>query len=230
MGRFGRPINRDMMQFRSMRRNSVAALHQCHPHERVRRVEQLLSAVERLLRGLDVPPLAAFLPLWPPPPWPCRTQAPASLPVLRWLDAACAGGAPETAPVLAELRTMAPRLAWAQTYTTADRDAAFLDRYGWTELIGTRGPVPSADLAAGFLLLGPETEYPAHRHDAEELYLPLSGTALWQRGDEPWRSRAPGTPIHHPGRMPHAMRTGADPMLALYLWRGGDLAEKSRFD
>jgi hypothetical protein len=108
--------------------------------------------------------------------------------------------------------------------------ADFLQRYGWSELIGLRGPVASERLAAGFLLLGPLTEYARHRHAAEEIYLPLAGTALWQRGDAAWRRRAPGRPIHHPSWMPHAMRTEAQPLLALYLWRRGDLAQRSRFD
>lgn len=124
----------------------------------------------------------------------------------------------------------ADTLSWRQTYTDAHIYSDFLQRYGWTELIGLRGPVASDRLAAGFLLLGPHTEYPRHRHEAEEIYLPVAGTALWQRGDRPWRRRAPGRPIHHPPWMPHAMRTKAQPLLALYLWRNGDLAQRSRFD
>jgi hypothetical protein len=62
------------------------------------------------------------------------------------------------------------------------------------------------------------------------MYLPLSGTAAWQQGDAVWRDRAPGTLIHHAGDEPHAMRTGASPLLALYLWRSDNLAQKARLD
>jgi mannose-6-phosphate isomerase-like protein (cupin superfamily) len=96
-------------------------------------------------------------------------------------------------------------------------------------VIGLRGPVASERLAVGFLLLGPETEYPAHHHAAEEIYVQLSGLALWRRSEEDWRLRTPGTPIHYASGQSHAMRTRQTPLLALYLWRGGDLAEKSRF-
>ena len=77
-------------------------------------------------------------------------------------------------------------------------------------------------------MLGPGADYPLHAHEAEELYLPVAGTALWRRGEDAFVARLPGTPIHHPSFMPHAMRTEAEPMLALYLWRGGDLAAASR--
>ena len=39
--------------------------------------------------------------------------------------------------------------------------------------------------------------------------------------------REAGEVIHHPSNVSHAMRTGAEPLLAIYLWRGGPLAQKS---
>jgi hypothetical protein len=89
------------------------------------------------------------------------------------------------------------------------------------------GPRYSDRLASGFLLLGPDTLYPRHRHAAEEIYLPLVGAAEWQQGDTVWRRHPAGTVIHHRSEEPHAMRTGAEPLLALYLWRG-NLEQKSR--
>jgi hypothetical protein len=80
------------------------------------------------------------------------------------------------------------------------------------------------------LLLGPATHYPRHRHEAEEIYMPLAGTAAWQQGDGDWRDQLPGTVIHHQPFEPHAMRTHAEPLLALYLWRGAGLAQKARLD
>ena len=77
----------------------------------------------------------------------------------------------------------------------------------------------------GFLLLGPEVEYPLHTHEAEEIYIPLAGTALWQRGQDDYKSQPPGTVIHHSPCMPHAIRT-TEPLLALYVWCGADLTEK----
>ena len=152
-----------------------------------------------------------------------------------WLEVAVIGGmdgieslaTPDTHPLVALLAASAERLRWAQTYTRDDFESRFLDRYGWSELIGLRGPFASDSIAVGFLLLGPDVEYPPHHHAAEEVYYPLAGRAHWQHGDQQFVIRAPGECIHHAPRTPHAMKTGSEPLLALYAWRGGDLAEKS---
>lgn len=157
-----------------------------------------------------------------------RDPVPQAIPALRWLAELPAKAEPVTVDLVRALVACADKLAWGQTYSAEDFGAAFLDRYGWSELIGLRGPIASETLACGFLMLGPEVSYPPHAHEAEEIYLPLSGTASWRRGDEPWRLRPPGLCIRHPAWMPHAMRTASEPLLALYLWRGGDLAAKSR--
>lgn len=191
-------------------------------------IAKLVGATKQLLQGLGDPIVDRFLRFWPAAARPLRAQLPGALPVLAWLDLACRAGATGAEDVLAQLFALSPRLAWSQTYIAADFGPAFLERYGWTELIGRRGPVPSKQIAVGFLLFGPHTEYPSHSHEAEEVYLPLSGHAAWQRGAEAWRARPPGEPIHHAGGMPHAMRTETEPLLTLYLWRGGDLAQKSR--
>lgn len=189
----------------------------------------MLAAVRRFATGLTHPALAAFLHDWPADPVPSRTLDPSGLPVLRWLDEAVAGIVPRGREIAQALAASSPRLAWAQTYAADDLGASFLDRYGWTELLGQRGPVASERIAVGFLILGTEIEYPRHHHEAEEIYLPLSGTAEWLHGEEGWARRPPGAVIHHPSRMPHGMRTGTKPLLAAYLWRAGDLGQKPIF-
>jgi len=156
-----------------------------------------------------------------------RPVAPRRLPVLEWLDGAPLCATSATQGLVEAIAADAGALAWNQTYTAADVGAGFLDRYGWTELVGLRGPIPSETIACGVLMLGPDTHYPTHAHEAEELYLPLAGCALWKRGRDPYAERRPGTPIHHPSWIQHAMRTGREPLLALYVWRGG-LATRSR--
>src|SRR5208283_5999066 len=121
----------------------------------------------------------------------------------------------------------APSLAWRQTYGPDEVGAAFIENYGWTELFGARGR-ERAKTAGGLVLLGPNTSYPAHRHEAEEIYLPLSGAAHWRQGDALWRERPPGTLIHHCSEEIHAMRTGKEPLLALYLWRSEQLPQNAR--
>jgi len=200
----------------------------------------LVARTRALLDSLGAAELAVFLSAWPRPQrmpaaggassgaW--REVRPNSLPVLHWLQAASADAPPFSAALAAALVQAAPFLCWRQSYTAQECDAGFLENYGWTELIGLRGALASERLACGFLLLAPETAYPRHRHEAAELYLPLAGAACWQQGDGVWRRRQPGTPIVHRGNEPHAMRTGERPLLALYLWRGVELARQARFE
>jgi hypothetical protein len=196
--------------------------------------EGIAARVKTLLESLRHPALGPFLADWPSV-YSRREIAAARLPVLRWLPqlaggAASSGTASVGADLVDALCRAAPLLDWRQTYSAADLDAAFLENYAWSEIVGSVGPIESERIACGFLILGPSTCYPSHHHAAEELYVPLSGTAAWQQGDTVWREHAPGTPIHHRSEEPHAMRTGASPLLALYVWRGANLGQKARLD
>ena len=191
------------------------------------RILGLIGALRSLLVRFNDPKLAAFLADWPKRPRIDRDMQAVSLPVLAWLKGAAEKTVPATASPTRTLVALASELAWRQTYTADDFGAAFLQRYGFAELIGTRGPVASGRLACGFLLLGPDILYPVHRHEAEEIYVTMGGTAEWRTEADRWAPAPPGTLIHHAPWLPHAMRTAGDPMLALYLWRAGDLAQKS---
>lgn len=46
-------------------------------------------------------------------------------------------------------------------------------------------------------------------------------------GEGGFRKRQAGEVVHHAANVNHAMRTGKEPLLALYIWRGGPLAQKS---
>lgn len=106
-------------------------------------------------------------------------------------------------------------------------DAAFLERYAYAELVGPGGDVPFSGAAFGLLALAPHTHYPAHAHPAVESYVVLLGTAEWQAGAAPWATQHPPALVHHPSGVPHAMRTGAEPLLAAWLWTG-DLTAPAR--
>jgi hypothetical protein len=189
----------------------------------------IAARIKELLQSLREPALGDFLAEWPRTPAP-RVVAPSSLPVLRWLPDIAGDPDAFAIDLVAAVCRAAPSLAWRQTYTAKDLDGAFLDNYGWSEILGLRGPLACERIACGFLLLGPSTHYPRHRHEAEEIYVPLRGTAAWQQGDAVWRDRPPGTAIHHASGEPHAMRTGQSPLFALYLWRSANLAQKARLD
>jgi len=191
--------------------------------------EDLAAGIKQLLAELRQPETDAYLADWPHEPE-RRVVPPSALPVLRWLSSVWVDDAAFAPALVGALCRASPRLQWRQTYSTQEVPGAFLDNYGWTELLGTCGPLASDRMACGILILGPATLYPRHRHQAEEVYLPLSGTAEWQQGDAVWRRHRPGTLVHHASDEPHSMRTGETPLLALYLWRGAGLAQKSQLE
>ena len=120
-------------------------------------------------------------------------------------------------PLTDALLAVLPHLAWARN--ASYRDATFLERYGYCELIGD-GPWPSTTVRVGVLLLAAQTDYPAHAHPAEEIYLVLDGAAHWTVGAAAARVIRVGESVHHPPGVAHGMRTTAAPLLALYCWRG----------
>jgi hypothetical protein len=194
-------------------------------HESLR---PLVEAVRSLLETAG-PEAQAFLRDWPRDLIARPTEA-RSLPVLSALEGLSRHAAPCTRPLVEAVAALSGELDWRQTYSPADFGERFLRNYGWSEWTGKRGAFASDAIACGVLLLGTDTEYPAHSHEAEELYLPLAGHASWRSATSDWRLRPPGTWIHHPSWTTHAMRTAREPLLAAYVWRAGDLAAKSRID
>jgi quercetin dioxygenase-like cupin family protein len=201
-----------------------------------------MTDLPALARGVldrsSAPALARFLADWPSDSQlrqdfaGCRATAAScsapALPVLRWLPRIAADGASFGGTFVSVLCRTAPSLAWRQSYTRDEVDTAFLQNYGWSELLRPAEKSNGTQISCGVVVLGPRTLYPHHHHEAEEIYVPLSGTAAWQQGDSVWRECPPGTLIHHLSEEPHAMRTGEEPLLALYLWRSTDLAQKAR--
>lgn len=190
----------------------------------------LFSAMYDCLAKLNDERVDAFLAFWPEEAAIQRFIEPSHLPVLHWLETAVSVTVSQTRPLAKQLVQAAPHLAWGQTYTTKDFGAHFLTRYGWTELMGLRGPIANTEMACGFLLLGPDIEYPPHSHEAEEIYLPLTANSLWLRNQADWQPYPAGVSIYHPPWMPHAMRTKEAPLLALYLWHGRNLVQKSHIE
>ncbi|CDX12488.1 conserved hypothetical protein [Mesorhizobium sp. ORS 3324] len=146
---------------------------------------------------------------------------------LRHLDRIVELAPPDIRPLAQLVADHRDELHWGQTYTAADFGQAFIDNYGWLEVLGTRGHFVNDAVAAGLLILGPGIVYPDHHHIAEEIYIPLTGGTEWRRGEGGFRIREAGEVIHHASNVNHAMRTGKEPLMALYVWRGGPLAQKS---
>ena len=200
------------------------------PVARPASMDRLLAEALRYLETIDEPPVRDLrLTL---ARGGARNVTPQPLPVLDWLDPALdtvrAKGALDNR-LLAALAAAADRLSWHQSYTADEIGDRFLERYGWSELVGPRGPIYSDSFRCGFLVLGPHIEYPSHAHGPQEIYWPLTDASYWQTDTPQWTRGIPHRPIRHPAWMPHAMRTGDTPLVALYLWYDGDVSRKPSF-
>ncbi len=158
---------------------------------------------------------------------PARALEPHPLDCLRHLDRAAELAPAQARPLVRLVAEQRNDLCWGQTYSEADFGKEFIDNYGWLEVFGTRGHFANDEVAAGLLILGSDIVYPDHHHVAEEIYIPLTGGTEWRMGEGGYHPRAAGEVIHHASNVSHAMRTAEEPLLALYIWRGGPLAQKS---
>jgi hypothetical protein len=116
----------------------------------------LLAAIRDFLGGINDVHIESFLSDWPSANCITRPVLPHRLPVLSWLPAAVKAAGKNTEGIVKMLAAQANRIAWGQTYSAQDFGLGFLEKYGWTELIGQRGPIASnranGDRAAGCTL------------------------------------------------------------------------------
>lgn len=140
-------------------------------------------------------------------------------PALRHLDKALAAAERRVPALAAALRPVAAALPWRYGYAPRADAAGLEHRMAWAELVGPAAPFRSAQVGLGLTLIGPHTSYPPHRHPAVEVYRVVAGTAVWRAG--PVTSlHPPGATILHSPNLVHAMRTGDEPLLAIYSWSG----------
>ena len=95
----------------------------------------------------------------------------------------------------------------------------FKGGYAFSEIVGDMGLKFSNRIRLGFFLQKPNTNYPLHAHDAEELYFFLSGSADWQIEGKKFKV-FPGLTISHESREEHATLTSKNPLFAVWIWTG----------
>ncbi len=135
-----------------------------------------------------------------------------------WLETAISARPAVTASLIDAFAPLADLALWKE----GPRDGApdgFTEAYAYATLIGFDGLIETDDCRCGLYIQRPGVYYPAHAHDAEELYFILSGEADWQAGERRFTAR-PGHLIHHAPAEPHIMVTGDQPLLAVFAWLG----------
>ena len=167
----------------------------------------------------------------PQGPWRHRAGAPVTsvslleqFPVSRYFETSLAAAAQwglERISIL--MRQAADLLVWSQndSYSEAKLGVHFMKNYAFGLLTGPDAPFAREAPPSGFLLLGANTEYPAHSHVPGEMYLVLTPGAEWRLDGKNWFSVTPGEVIYHAPSQSHAMRTQATPMLAFAVWLDG---------
>jgi dimethylpropiothetin dethiomethylase len=182
-------------------------------------LREVLDTAASAFRGCRTP-LAGALAAALERPFEGRSASSAKdIPVCRFLGEVMGPSGGDLDGLLAALGRIRAGLPWREL-PAAIAPEQFRHRHGWAEIAGPDGTVVCDGFRFGLYLQAPETFYPAHCHEAEELYLVLSGTAEWQAGDEEFSSKPPGSLIHHRPWQAHAMRTLSEPLLALWGWLG----------
>jgi hypothetical protein len=112
---------------------------------------------------------------------------------------------------------MAPSLMWIKRgfFTSGNH----INR-AYVELIGPDGMLKHEQFRCGLYWQLAQTYYPKHRHKANELYHILSGSALWQTGDDDFILRKSGSSFEHLDGIDHATQTLDQDLLAFWAWRG----------
>jgi dimethylpropiothetin dethiomethylase len=149
---------------------------------------------------------------------PCDAT-PATVPACRVLDGLLGPGRQDGHPLLLEVARVRHLLPWRAPVAGRIPEPTS-SRLAVVEIVGPDGMIDHPGCRFGLFLQMADFFYPGHRHEAEELYLVLSGTAEWiLEASDPAR-RPPGSFVHHRPWQVHAMNTTDEPLLAMWGWSG----------
>ncbi|MEZ5811157.1 MAG: dimethylsulfonioproprionate lyase family protein [Rhizobiaceae bacterium] len=113
------------------------------------------------------------------------------------------------------------RLNWHHSGLESGQIRADISRQMLTgELVGPDGLVFDDSCRVGLFAQGPNLAYPQRTHAAEELFVMLAGTGLWSQSGHVGVPRGPGARMHHASLEPHSSTTGAEPLVAIWVWTG----------
>ena len=147
---------------------------------------------------------------------PRRASDPADFPVLRHWPAAIANGLagpPWVVSLCAALDALRVHLRWHRHPEPGL--PGFTAGHANANLIGPGGLVETRQLLIGMSLMAPDTVYPDHHHPPAEGYVVLS-QGQWRQEQGPWKTPGAGGWIYNPPDIVHAMRSGPQPLLAVW--------------
>jgi len=157
-------------------------------------------------------------------------NAPTVLAACRYLDVAldnARGGPPRISALADAFRALAPALSWQRRAGSELHGPVFNDGHANTYVVGPNGMERRSDVIVGATLLAPNVVYPDHSHPPEEIYLVMS-KGEWFETDANWYTPGMGGIVHHMPMVTHAMRSGSDPLFAVWcLWSGASPTSSS---
>ena len=131
--------------------------------------------------------------------------------------AEAAMAAPPMPEIALAFAAIEPQLAWWRRDTADPADSRFYNGHANASIVGPSGSLEERDdVWLGVSLMAPRVLYPVHDHPPEEVYLALTSGHWWNAGMD-WSEPGPGGTIYNPPGIAHAMRSGAKPLLALWL-------------
>ncbi len=115
----------------------------------------------------------------------------------------------------------APHARWRETYKDTAIGDDFLSRFGCYAIIGPDGPYTSEQLRLWIVYMPVHLYYPWHHHPGEEMYMVVSGYAVFRAEGEEDKVLGSGDTCFHKSNQSHAMETLDAPVMCLVAWRNG---------
>ncbi len=172
------------------------------------------------LSGAGVAETRAGLSVWRNGPV-TPSAATANVVVDRWMPDALTDLA-LTHPALAgAIGAARPHLNWLtfDGYPVEDVGAEFASGHAYASIFGEDAAIPAIDWDIGIFLIAPHVLYRDHKHQAPELYAPLTGPHGWRFGPEKPLAIIPAhRPVWNDPFVPHMTKVGPVPFLSLYAW------------
>lgn len=199
-------------------------------HEIERSYLKLLTALKDIWDA-DLAPLNAFCPSALPAPETYLPTPPVAMPVLGHLETARGKTTPAFQPLVDAIIDGAPMFHWIRSYRPEQGVGAdFMQRYAYINLVSPKGPFPSEDTRITIAFWGAGLIYPEHRHEPEEMYAVIAGSARFRAAGRAPRDVGVGDFAHHESNQLHATDMVPGPLLSVIGWKGGELLTPPSMD
>ncbi|MFT4715819.1 MAG: hypothetical protein ACI861_001715 [Paracoccaceae bacterium] len=123
-------------------------------------------------------------------------------------------------PLSPLIRSTNPWIAWGGCDLGHRIKSEIAQEMMLVELVGPDGMFSSDTVRVGLWLQNSGVDYSLRNHSAEETFVILGGSAIWQTSETDPITKGCGAMIHHPSNILHADRTTNTPLLAAWRWSG----------